>query len=490
MFRHLLKRRPGDESVIDSSTEVSAVQGGRLPLAWLTFERFAAILFFMAVACAACLMPAQNDTWWHLRAGKEILQTGTVQLRDSFSHTVTNGYWPDHEWLSQVIFYSLYQIGGLPLLTAFAAAIVTTAWAIVWRMIPAPLLIRLGLSMPTVGVFATEWALRPQIFTLLLLALTTFLLVRRRYLWLPLLFLLWANLHGGVMLGIVVIVSATSAAIIAERRVLIRSAAVTAMCALMTGVTPIGFSLWTELPGMLERLRAYGIFEWRAPSILDPGLAPFWLLVAAFVALVAVRRPWPHRGSGQDPVIWGAAALLPAALGASRNVAALLVLLVPAVGALLQLPDLRHFRRARRSERPALNAAILSVAGVCGIVGVAYAWTHEIPRLGWHPLRPEVIAAIESCPAQLYNRYDEGGYLIWFVPERPVFIDGRQDPFPPAFVQEHIRVETTGAYEHTFRQYSIRCAFGPSNSVLTRRLMADEWRPLYQDADWVVLTQP
>jgi hypothetical protein len=100
-----------------------------------------------------------------------------------------------------------------------------------------------------------------------------------------------------------------------------------------------------------------------------------------------------------------------------------------------------------------------------------------------------VIAALEACPERLYNRYDDGGYVIWFVPDRKVFIDSRQDPFPPELVREHIHVETSGEYGETFRRYSIRCAFVPANSVLMRRLTTDNWQALYKDATWAVLVQ-
>jgi len=456
----------------------------------ITFDRLSAALFFAALGCAACFMPAQSDTWWQLRAGQEIVDSGSVQLRDTFSHTVANGYWPDHEWLSQVIFYGLYRMGGLPLLTAVAAAVVTVTWLIVWSLTPGGLKTRLVLSTLAMGPFATEWSLRPQIFSLFLLALTIWLLVHRRHWFLPPLFAIWANLHGGVMLGVIVMASHAAASIVAERRLFTRAAIVGGISAAMTALTPLGFSLWTEIPASLGRLREYGVLEWRPPSLADPTLATFWPLAAAFVVLVVVTKPWHATKNGDSVLVWGALALLPVALNASRNVPSLLLLLVPAVGTLLESTSLRMPRRAGRRERPALNVAILTVACVCGLAAVAYGWAAELPRLRWRPLRPEMIAALTSCPERLYNRYDEGGYIIWFVPERKVFIDSRQDPYPPELMREHIRIETSGDYEEAFHRHAIRCAFGPTNSLLTRRLAENQWQPLYRDANWTVLAHP
>ena len=65
-----------------------------------TFDRLQTTLLFVAIATAACLMPAQHDTWWLLRAGHDMWAAGHVLLTDTFSHTVHGAFWPNHEWRS------------------------------------------------------------------------------------------------------------------------------------------------------------------------------------------------------------------------------------------------------------------------------------------------------------------------------------------------------------------------------------------------------
>ncbi len=129
---------------------------------------------------------------------------------------------------------------------------------------------------------------------------------------------------------------------------------------------------------------------------------------------------------------------------------------------------------------------MLSGAAIA-ITLVASAWTLEWRRLGWHPIPDEAIASVSSCPERLYNRYDEGGYLIWFARTRKVFLDGRQDPYPPELIREQMRVETSGDYEPTFQRYGIGCAFVPTGSLLARRLLDAGWRATYRGAAWSVL---
>ena len=169
----------------------------------------------------------------------------------------------------------------------------------------------------------------------------------------------------------------------------------------MTGVTPLGFSLWTEVPTMLERLQAYGVREWRPPSVTNPLLATFWLMAAAFLARYSPKAV--ARRSCTLGTFWGAVALFPVALNASRNVPALLLVLVPAVGTLVEGWSFVKDRPGRR-ERPGLNLAVLSTGCVAAIVAVVFAWGASIPKLQWRPLSHAAIAAVEACPESIYNR--------------------------------------------------------------------------------------
>jgi hypothetical protein len=453
----------------------------------LTFERLATALLFLAVAGSACFAPAQSDTWWQLRTGEAIWNTGTVDLSDHFSHTVAGSYWPNHEWLSQVLFYVSYRIGGLPLLTAFTASVIVGTWFLIWRLTPGNFPRKHLLCALALVPSSMAWSLRPQVFTFLLIATTAYLVTGRRYLLLPAFFLLWANLHGGVMLGFVILAGGTVAQLLEDRRWPMPLLVAAIGCFAATMFTPLGVSIWTEIPASLVRLRAYGVTEWRHPSFADLRLLPFWLLVACFIGLAVREKPWTSTGVRSNAMFWAAVGLLPLALSSGRNVPSFLLLAVPAIAAMQH--SRQTWRALPRTERPALNTGILVALTILVASSVTYAWASEVPRLGWHPLPDEAIASLKSCPERLYNRYDEGGYVIWFVPDRKVFMDSRQDPYPAELVNEQIRVETSGDYQRLFERFAIRCVLAPADSAVASRLLADGWQEVYKGSTFAVLTQ-
>jgi len=136
-----------------------------------------------------------------------------------------------------------------------------------------------------------------------------------------------------------------------------------------------------------------------------------------------------------------------------------------------------------------LNTAVLTSVASIGILAVAGAWSRPVDRLGWRPVPSGLQRALTDCRGPLYNRYDEGGYLIWFVREKKVFIDSRQDPFPADMVQSHIRLEISGDYSEVFSRYHIGCALAAEGSPLAARLTSDGWHPASTGGAWTVFSR-
>jgi hypothetical protein len=440
-------------------------------------------------------MPAQSDTYWHLRAGADLWRTGSVPLVETYSHTAAGAFWPNHEWLWQAASYALYRAGGFPLLELAGATIVTLAFALAWRLMVGPVAVRFLLMALAMPLSASVWALRPQIASLALLATLLTLVARERYAWLPLLFALWANLHGAVALGGVVLGAMTLAALWSARggdadarRRARTLALVLPACALATAATPLGFRLWSFIFESVSRSREIGIDEWLPAYPTKPLEIGFWVLALAFVVLLARRRSalsdWPTLA-----LVAAALAILPLAIRAGRNIAPFLLVVIPAASRLLG-EGVALGRRTDDADRPRFNLAFLVVFLALGATTVGVAWAAPLPRLGWRPVSAGALAAVRACPGPLYNRYNEGGYLVWLAPEVKVFLDSRQDPYPRAFVPEALRVEAEGDFAATFARHGVRCAFLPDGSPTLPRLRAAGWTTRFSDDAWAVLEAP
>ena len=477
------------------------------PTGWLgrglAFDEMAVGLLFVAIAVLALFTPAQSDTFWHLRAGADIWRTGQVPRADLYSHTAYGTPWPDHEWLSQLLMYAAYRVGGgMPGLEIGAGLLILAAAVTVYRLMVGPRATRFALMIAGLAIASSAWSLRPQLLTLFLLPALVWLLARQRYLLIPPFFLLWANAHGGVALGGVVLGVCTAAAALravhtrapADRRRAAALAAVLPLAARAGAATPLGFHIYRFVVTSAARSYEVQIAEWfvlRPDSLFG---VLFWAATIAFAVLVVTRRRAIATGDWSDWVVVAAGlALLPLGIRSARNIGPFLILAMPAASRALG-PTFR-FRLSRHPrppspDHPRLNLALLLGLGAAALVVVGAGWRAGPARLYWNPFPAAALSALDRCPGPLYNFYGDGGSLVWFAPAHQDFVDGRQDPFPFWLLRQSFAVEHGAPYRPLFDRFGVRCAFVPAKAKLTVQLGADGWRALYADDDWAVLAAP
>jgi hypothetical protein len=172
-----------------------------------------------------------------------------------------------------------------------------------------------------------------------------------------------------------------------------------------------------------------------------------------------------------------------------RHVTPFVLCATPALATLLHAGAGRR-ERSHPHGRVVPNAVLLTVALAGAVLFVANAWREPLPRLRWRPISHDLMAAIATCEGRLYNRYDEGGYLIWFMPNRKVYMDSRQDPFPEALVLEQITIEQSGEYATAFERHDIGCALTLQGSQLAAHLKQDGWTERRADHAWSIYSRP
>jgi hypothetical protein len=452
----------------------------------LTFGALAVGLLFAAIAVLACLSPAQADTFWALRAGEDIWRTGHVPRVDTYSFTAAGRPWPDHEWLWQAAAFALYWMGGFPAFTLVVALAVLVAYAVVYRLMVGSWRRRVALLVLSLPLATSAWALRPQVTGLALLAALLALVVRERWWAIPPLFALWANLHGGVILGGFVMLAVVATAAIWFRDKLLAAALATLGGGAATLMTPLGTGLWSFVARWLETSRQTAVSEWAPVSANTMDGVVFWVLALVLVVLVVRRRRMPSTWPDRVLVV-SALALLVAAARAARNVSPFM-LVAPAAASRLLGPG--RPSTEPEADRPRLNLAIALAGGALAVAAVVVVWTLPLRALGWQPIRPAAAQAISGCPKPVYNGYNEGGYLVWFVRDQPVFLDGRHDPYPTNLLIEDREVERGADPRSMFGRFGIRCAALSSRAILAGTLAAQGWTPRYHDDQWTVLVPP
>ena len=244
---------------------------------WLVAAIGASTLLF----ALATITAADPDLWGHLRVGLDLLDARTITLTDPYSFTQDRP-WINHEWLSQAQIAIAYRLGGVAGLALLKGALVFATMALVWSglrgaAVPARLG---GLGIVVLGTGSVLATLRPQLWSLLIFVLLCQILTSRRphaKRWLPLLFAIWANVHGAWVVGLAMLALWAPLAVWSRRDSLIEWTVVAVASAAATLCTPYGVDLWRFLWETVGFTRELG--DWQ-PILTAPLMN--WLPVAIF----------------------------------------------------------------------------------------------------------------------------------------------------------------------------------------------------------------
>lgn len=403
-----------------------------------------AALLLTACAFVATATPVDkkaNDLYWHLSAGRAIVSERRVPRTDELASARLGAAWTDFEWLAQAAAYGVERRAGLGGLILLKASLLAGAVLLAFRLAR-----RQGVPWPAAAAGAGFWLwslcyrdyLRPEVLTYILLpAMMTAAAApppwdRRRLVLLGALFALWANLHGGFVMGLAWL-SAESVGRQAEHslldgrpglcpraRVLAAAAAAGALGALLN---PYGAEVY-RVPMEHVRLMAaqrgtpWEVTEWRPAAFA--GNEAFWGWTALVLAVAAVAQA--RRRRPDFPGLLVLAAFLVPAVRYTRNAQLFILASLPILARHLAW-SFDGFAAAPAATR-AWRAAAL--AALC--LGTWNASSRFAPREvpGDYPVRAADFLAREGLAGNLYNSYTWGGYLGWrLLPAKKSFMDSR-----------------------------------------------------------------
>jgi hypothetical protein len=437
-----------------------------------------------------------SDVFWHLAQGAQTLRNGLART-DVFSWTATGTPVLIDQWLGQVGWYAAYAAAGWTGIAALrgiaVALVVTFIVAAALRAQPRPLVAVIA-SLPAIALSRYSWTERPELFGLACFSALV-LIVRAAYdrprtlLLAPPLLVLWANLHASFVLGVAVvaIASVTIAARRADARRFAFAALVLSFAA--TLLTPSGPLIWTSAGGHFLSPPRF-IQEEGAPDVTQLYGQLFVFAIAAVLATAALARPVDVRE------VFLLVPVLFVSLTAARHTPFFAIASAPylashgpqALGALARMLRLRGWSAPPSRAVPSLRVDIATaIVGLALVLGAARVATGG-PDLSGYP-----VAALPSLPtgSGLLSEYDWGGFLIWYAPGTPVFIDGRLFPFLPAAMDDYRAiVGLHPGWQDVIARRDVRALLLRPSEPLAARARELGWRAVSTSESYVLLVRP
>jgi hypothetical protein len=392
------------------------------------------ISLLIALTIAFLLPVTPQDYWWYLRIGRDTLTAGSIPTADALTWSRAGAPVVYHSWGAAVLFWLIYQAGGLPLTVLLRGLLLALTYGAVFAAAR-----RLG-AEPRGAALATllavlassnNWSLRPQLLAYPLFALALFLLIRwqegsAKAAWgLPLIGLLWVNLHGSfVMLFLL-----GGAALFFGRGDRRRLGTAMFIGLLATLANPRSLGAWTYVYDSLASASSQHFSaEWHPPLNQGWQMNLFFAWLLAF-PLLAARSPRP-----MNRLEWAwflGFGLL--ALSGLRYVLWFVLLL--AVFTAAALGEWERRLNLPRLDRPALNWILLTLCLLLPLAflpGVRQTWWEQAPPVAENtPFQAtDWLRQHPDLPGPLWSEIGFSSYLEFALPERPVWIDTRFEVFP------------------------------------------------------------
>lgn len=469
---------------------------------------FVCVLLGVVLGLRGAALGVDGDAGWNLRIGQQILAHGLP--RTEFMLFPTSGrpvvYW---EWLAQVVYGLAYRAAGLPGVVASAGLLVAGVSAglyVALRRRGVPLLLALALAFAGVGLTSITWTARAQLFSLALTLWSSEALWRYwrsgdpRRLWVfPPLLALWANLHGGFLGGLLLLMTATVVAwLFPSGRAEANPRHLTFALAASFGATfvnPWGLGLYGHILTYFGNpLVARYTQEYQSPDFHTLAGLLFLVLVLALVAAwMWSRRPEPLAVA--EVALWTALAFV-----SVRFVPLWALICLPILGESLAGPG-----RSRAPETPAplarfagrasaalgrvsrrLEAADAQVGRglwtALGIVAVVLLLARAngtqtgpvLAQFDGRALPVEAAARLRAAGVPAgpgYAPYEWGGYLDFALPAYHPFIDSRSDAYDESLLRDYAAINALSpGWRAVFDKYGFHWALLPAGSPLEQVL--------------------
>jgi hypothetical protein len=486
-------------------------RGLRPSLADLLLASLVGWLFVANQGWSALL--ADGDTGWHIRTGEWILENRSVPVTDLFSFSLSGAPWFAWEWLADLLMALAHRAWGLAGVAALAGCLIALAAMVLFRSMlwrGAQTLVALAVVLLATGASSIHYLARPHIFSLLLLAVSLWLVERDRRAASPAVWLLvplsavWINLHGGFFalpatLAVLAAGTCVEAGLDRQQRSMKWAAArrLAALTAATLGASlfnPYGIGLHRHVASYLTSDWIRGaVDEFQSPRFRSENLLHFELLLVAALLVAGTLLARRRVADALLVVFWA-----DLALASVRHVPLFVVVNAPLVAvAISRLWERSVGRSSARSVGRILWTLGVDLGAGFGrfsfwgpvlVAGVmlltpADRWPSDFPASSF-PVRLTRYESSRLTAARVFTSDQWGDYLIYHGwPQQKVFIDGRSDFYGPGIGNDYVRLmEARPGWANLFRKYEFGVALLPRDWPLAGLLGKDPaWRLIRED---------
>jgi hypothetical protein len=458
-----------------------------------------ALTLLILLAIAALLPLTPQDYWWYVRLGEDIAHSGSIPSVDLYSFTRAGTPFFYQAWLSALIFWRVHETGGVLLTFLLRVIIVAITYGLLWLMTrlagAGPRLASLLILIAGLAG-SNNWSVRPQLltyplFVLALSVLWNWNLGRSRGLWLlPLISLLWVNLHGSFPLLFLVQLPALILGSGDRKRLAL--VFVISFSALL--INPHGLSAAGYVFNMLSSPSNRYSLEW-LPAVnrgWQSNLFFLWLLGFAPLAAFSPRR--------LSLLEWAWFLLFGwLALYAGRYAIWFLFLLALNTASLLHEWSRRIFDKPIQNEKMIPNFAagcLLLLLPLSILPGIRESWWRGAPSPydGAHPIEAtKWLVAYPEINGPLWSDFSHSSYLIYALPSRPVWIDTRFELYPVEQWERYIAIaHAAPGWQSVLDEEGINLVMlSPGGEPLLIEAMhgSDQWCERFRDPNAVIYSR-
>lgn len=401
------------------------------------------------------------DFGWHLRSGEHFLTYG-VPKTDIFTFTAASFHWINHEWLNDIIVYLVNHFGTKLSLAIFFSALWCLALILASRKKSVFVLLLASIAiLPFSGI-------RPILWSVLFVAIIERIhdsKNKKILYFIPLIFLFWANLHGGFIFGILLI---TIWQFNKKTRI---NWLIYFTSLVVVFINPYFWRIFIEIGStLLDNKIKFRIAEWFPLKLPWSSV----LYVSAYLIAHFSIKKHPFKKLFSIPGL-----TLFMALSSIRHLP------------LFVITSVRYFENSlselvNKIEGTNISRGVKSLGYISLIIFVSFAGFITAKSAGatryseyYYPAKAVEYIKQHPCNQNIYNDYNYGGYLIEKLPNNKVYIDGRMPSWIAngvSYFENYAKFSNDEGFRNSeISKYNINCLIIEKNNKLGEKIVSSGW---------------